>query len=91
MKIKTETIIRTICLILALANQFLVAFGKRPLPITDEQINVLVSTLITIVIAMWNWWKNNSFTAAARIGDFHMRKARLNGREVDRLEKYNSK
>jgi SPP1 family holin len=81
MKIKTETIIRTICLILALANQFLVAFGKRPLPITDEQINVLVSTLITIVIAMWNWWKNNSFTKEAIEADEYL--ARLKGGDAE--------
>ena len=81
MKIKTETIIRTICLILALANQFLVAFGKRPLPITDEQINALVSTLITIVIAVWNWWKNNSFTKEAIEADEYL--ARLKGGDAE--------
>ena len=81
MKIKTETIIRTICLILALANQFLVAFGKRPLSITDEQINVLVSTLITIVIAVWNWWKNNSFTKEAIEADEYL--ARLKGGDAE--------
>lgn len=81
MKIKTETIIRTICLILALANQFLVAFGKRPLPITDEQINVLVSTLITIAVAMWSWWKNNSFTKEAIKADEYL--AQLKGGDAE--------
>ena len=68
-EIKTDTIIRTICLALALINQLLSAFGKSPLPIKDEQVEVLVSYGLTVAMAVWNWWKNNSFTQAALAGD----------------------
>ena len=36
MKVKTETIIRTIVLILALANNVLAIYGKEKIPITED-------------------------------------------------------
>ena len=65
MKVKTETIIRTVVLILALANNCLTMTGHSVLPVTDEQVSELLSLCITIGAALWAWWKNNSFTAAA--------------------------
>lgn len=91
MKITVGTIVRTVILAVALINQILVASGHSVIPIQNEEWEALITTGATVITALIAWWKNNSFTAAARIGDFHMRKARLNGREVDRLEKYNSK
>lgn len=68
-QIKTDTIVRTICLVLALVNQLLSNTGRAVLPIEDEQVETLVTTLITIVVAVWSWWKNNSFTVPAIQGD----------------------
>lgn len=76
MKVKTETIIRTICLFIALINQLLVATGRQPIPFTDEETYRNVSTLITAIIAIWAWWKNNSFTAPAIKADEYMEKLR---------------
>lgn len=67
--VKTDTIVRTVCLILALVNQLLSSTGHAVLPIADEQVETLVTTVITIGVAVWNWWKNNSFTQAALEGD----------------------
>lgn len=72
--VKTDTIVRTICLALALLNQILSATGHSPLPITDRQVEVMVTTTITIAMAVWNWWKNNSFTPAAIEADKLMKK-----------------
>ena len=63
--ITAGTIARTAVLLLALTNQMLSAMGKSPLPIDNEQLQQLVSTLITVVVAIINWWKNNSFTKEA--------------------------
>ena len=49
----------------ALLNSLLASFNKSPLPIDNEQLQQLVSTLITVVVAIINWWKNNSFTKEA--------------------------
>lgn len=63
--IKTDTIIRTIILFLALVNQILTSTGHNIIPVSDEEISTVVSTAITIGASVWAWWKNNSFTAEA--------------------------
>ena len=70
------TIARTVCLVLALTNQILSAAGKPVLPIEDSQLESLVTTGLTVAASLAAWWKNNSFTPAARIGDQHMNAAR---------------
>ena len=81
MEITKSTIARTIILFLALVNQLLSASGHAVIPIEDATVETLVSTCFTVVMAVIAWWKNNSFTKAARIGDFHMRKARREAKE----------
>lgn len=72
-KITAGTIARTIVLLLALVNQCLSMAGIQVIPIADEDINTLVTTLWTVAAALVAWWKNNSFTKAARDGDAVMR------------------
>ncbi len=74
--IKIETIIRTVCLIIALVNQALIGFGKQPIPIEDKEIYKLVSTLVTTVLALRCWWKNNSFTVPAIKADLYLEELR---------------
>jgi SPP1 family holin len=59
------TVIRTVILALALTNQLLTAFGIRPLPIEDANIDMLISTAWTLFAAVWSWWKNNNITQEA--------------------------
>ena len=68
-KIKTDTIVRTIVLILALLNQILAIKGKEVLPVTEDEVYQLVSLVVTIGASLWAWWKNNSFTEPAIMGD----------------------
>ena len=63
------TIARTVCLLLALANQVLSALGKPVLPIESATVEQLVTAGITTVTALIAWWKNNSFTTAALEAD----------------------
>ena len=60
-KISAATLARTAVLLLALTNQVLSAMGKPVLPIES-----------TTVAALINWWKNNSFTAAAVAADSYL-------------------
>lgn len=69
MTVKTDTIIRTVVLALALINQILVSTGHSILPISDEQLTEAITLAITIGSSAWAWWKNNSFTQAALEGD----------------------
>jgi SPP1 family holin len=73
MKISAGTIARTIILALALINQVLTATGHGMINIADEDVNLLVSTIFTIVTAIVAWWKNNSFTKAAIEADAIMK------------------
>lgn len=64
-KISTATIVRTACLLLALANQVLSAMGRPIIPIESSTVEQLVTAGITTVTALIAWWNNNSFTQAA--------------------------
>ncbi|MSA02927.1 phage holin [Lactonifactor sp. BIOML-A3] len=72
-KISAGTIARTIVLGLALINQILAIYGKSPIPVSEEQVNLLISTIITIVTSLIAWWKNNSFTKSAIAADEALR------------------
>ena len=69
MKVKKETVARTIILIVALINQVLTALGYSIIPIEDEQITEVITLLFTIGASVWAWWKNNSFTKNALEAD----------------------
>ena len=60
----TGTIVRTILLIMAWVNQILAIKHISPIPV-DE---VTISTLITGIVSLVAWWKNNNFTHAAKKG-----------------------
>ncbi len=84
MKIKTDTIIRTILLLIALANQVLAIAGKAAIPITDDEVYQLVSLIATIITSIWAWWKNNSFTQAAIEADDYMRQLKEGDEDEER-------
>ena len=64
-----NTIVRTIVLALALINQIFALVGIPQLNIDDDTIYQAVTLIVTIVSSVWAWWKNNSFTRAARAAD----------------------
>lgn len=69
---KKETWIRSAVLLLALVNQLLTAFGKNPLPFSDEAVYEGISAVVTVASSLWAWWKNNSFTAPAVEADRYL-------------------
>lgn len=68
MKISTDTIIRTVVLVVALINQVLTATGKNPLPFSDDVIYEAVTLAVTIGASVWAWWKDTPITKAAQVG-----------------------
>ena len=79
MKVKGDTIARTIVLFLALANQLMVAVGWTPINIEEESVYILISTLVTMIASTVAWWKNNSFTKAALKADEVLKEEKANG------------
>lgn len=68
-KVSTETVVRTVILVIALVNQILTAAGKNPLPFSDDEIYTGLTAVLTVGAAVWAWWKNNSFTKNAIAAD----------------------
>lgn len=79
MKIKAETIVRTVVLAVALINQILTSTGHSIIPLSDEQLTEIVSLLITVGASVWAWWKNNSFTKNAMLADEVLKELRNGG------------
>ena len=73
MKISAGTLARTIILALALINQILTATGHNVINISDEDVNMLISTIFTILAAIVAWWKNNSYSQNAIAADEYMK------------------
>lgn len=63
--VKKETIIRTIVLVITLFNSVITMCGINPIPFSDEEIYKGVSAMVSVVVSLWAWWKNNSFTKKA--------------------------
>lgn len=82
MKIKLDTIIRTVVLVLALVNQILTSTGRSIIPITDEQVSEIITLGFTIGASVWAWWKNNSFTSKAIKADEYLNDLRHDGEEA---------
>ena len=70
--IKKETLVRTAALVIALINQILAVAGKELLPFGEDDLYQFVSLGMTLITSLVAWWKNNSFTKSAIIGDNYM-------------------
>jgi SPP1 family holin len=86
MKVSKETIARTVVLFVALLNTVLNACGKNPLPFSDDEVYTGVSAVVATVAAIWAWWKNNSFTAAAVKADEVLKIEKAEGGTEDEEE-----
>ena len=64
-----EIIIRAAVLVLSLLNLILSALGKNPIPLSDDSAYIVISSVVASAAAIWNAWKNNSVTSAAKVGD----------------------
>ena len=61
-----QAIVRLAVLVILLINQALILFGWNPLPFSEEQIYEGVSSVATVLVAIWVWWKNNNVTKEAQ-------------------------
>ena len=66
MKIDRGTIIRTVTLILALANQFIAVIGASTF--ANAVWYQVLSLAVTVVTALFTAWMNNDFTRFAQLG-----------------------
>ena len=77
-----QAIIRLVVLAILLINQTLITMGWNPLPWSEDDIYDGVSSVATVVMAVWAWWKNNSVTKEAREADDYMKELKERKKEV---------
>ena len=77
MKVKADTLARTIFLALTLINLILNALGKVPLQLEESFIYEVCTLAAVLLASITAWWKNNSFTKAAIKADEVLAKEKL--------------
>ena len=83
MNISKGTIIRTAVLLLGLINMALVSAGHSVLPIDELWLETVITDVWVIGAAAVGFWKNNSFTQAALVGDEVMHSIKAGNYEVE--------
>ncbi|WP_337970133.1 phage holin [Virgibacillus salexigens] len=66
-------IIRLAVLAILLLNQGLVVYGWDPLPFTEDQIYKSVSTVATVAMSIFTWFKDNPVTKKGKHNDKFLR------------------
>ncbi len=61
-----EAVTNILILLVALVNACLQMFGINTLPIENEEISSIISTVFLIITALYNTWKNRNLTTAAQ-------------------------
>lgn len=69
-----KPVVRLFVLAVLLVNQLLITLGYEPFPATEEQLYDFFSTVVLGVVAVWTFWKNNSFTKEAKQADELLKK-----------------
>lgn len=69
LQVSIETKIRTALFFVAWVNQVFAFFGAPTLELNYADVYAVISSLVAFGVSIWAWWKNNSFTIHALIGD----------------------
>lgn len=59
-----------------------------PIPVSEAELEMLLSTIFTVVASIWAWWKNNDVTSAAKAGSAvtkSIKAGNLSAEEVNEL------
>ena len=64
--VNAETVTGVLILLVALINAVLQMFGINTLPIENEEITSIVSTVFLIITVIWNTYKNRNISTASQ-------------------------
>ena len=64
--VNAETVTGVLILLVALVNAVLQMFGINTLPIENEEITSIVSTVFLIITVLWNTYKNRNISTASQ-------------------------
>lgn len=71
-KITKGTVVRTIMLLVVVINMALKNVGKQPIEVAESDVYSLIEMIVSVVIILLSWWKNNSFTKNAQLADEYL-------------------
>lgn len=64
--VTAEAVTGVLVLLVALINAVLQMFGINALPIENEEVSNIISTVFLILTALWNTWKNRNVTTISQ-------------------------
>ena len=65
--VNAETVTGVLILLVALINAVLQMFGINTLPIANEDVSSIVSTIFLIVTTLYNVYKNRNISTASQV------------------------
>ena len=65
--VNAETVTGVLILLVALVNAVLQMFGINTLPIANEDVSSIVSTVFLIVTTLYNVYKNRNISTASQV------------------------
>ena len=65
--VTTEAVTGVLILLVALVNAVLQMFGINTLPIANEDVSSIVSTIFLIVTTLYNVYKNRNISTASQV------------------------
>lgn len=68
--ITAENIVGILVLLVALINAVLQMFGINTVPIENEEISNIISTVFLIITALYNTWKNRNISSASQVAQY---------------------
>lgn len=68
-KINVNSVARLVLMVIALINNVIVMFGGYTIPQLPEDVTYIVASGLSIVMTLIVYWKNNSWTGPAKLGD----------------------
>ena len=68
-KLQVGAIVRLIALAIVWLNQIAVTFGTYSVPEISPSVIYLISSVMTIAVTLYGYWKNNSFSKGAQVSD----------------------
>ncbi|MBC1420074.1 phage holin [Listeria fleischmannii] len=79
------TLARSFFLLLAFVNQGLALFHMSPIPLAVNETDVAnsLTIILTVSAGIWAWWKNNSFTKAAKQTDEQLKMLKSKAKNGD--------
>ena len=64
--VTAEAVTGVLVLLVALVNAVLQMFGINALPIENDEVTNIISTVFLIITVLWNTWKNRNISTASQ-------------------------